>query len=61
MAGKTNMVVAKLMEHYVHLPLDLVTRKRRSLNIHSAYWQAVLESTGQPELATASQSGSARC
>jgi hypothetical protein len=22
------------------------------LNIHSAYWQAVLESTGQPELAT---------
>ncbi|MDL2207408.1 ATP-dependent 6-phosphofructokinase [Desulfovibrio sp. OttesenSCG-928-F20] len=51
LAGKTNMVVAKLMERYVHLPLDLVTRKRRHLNIHSEYWQAVLESTGQPELA----------
>ena len=52
MAGRTNMVVAKLMERYVHLPLDLVIRKRRQLNIHSEYWQAVLESTGQPELAT---------
>ena len=52
MAGKTNMVVAKLMERYVHLPLELVIRKRRQLNIHSEYWQAVLESTGQPELAT---------
>lgn len=52
MAGKTGMVVAKLMERYVHLPLDLVTRKRRHLNVHSAYWQSVLESTGQPELAT---------
>lgn len=52
MAGKTNMVVAKLMERYVHLPLELVIRKRRKLNVRSAYWQAVLESTGQPELAT---------
>ena len=52
MAGKTNMVVAKLMERYVHLPLEVVTRKRRHLNIHSEYWQSVLESTGQPELAT---------
>jgi 6-phosphofructokinase 1 len=52
MAGRTNMVVAQLMGRYVHLPLELVTYKRRRLNIHSAYWQAVLESTGQPELAT---------
>jgi 6-phosphofructokinase 1 len=52
MSGRTNMVVAKLKERYVHLPLALVTRKRRRLNVHSDYWQAVLESTGQPELAT---------
>ena len=51
LSGKTNMVVAKLMDRYVHLPLDLVTHKRRHLNVHSEYWQAVLESTGQPELA----------
>jgi 6-phosphofructokinase 1 len=61
LAGKTNMVVAKIMERYVHLPLDLVTRKRRRLNTHSAYWQAVLESTGQPELAMAGGADSASC
>jgi 6-phosphofructokinase 1 len=49
MAGHTNMVVAKLRGHYVHLPLELVTRKRRRLNVQSAYWRAVLDSTGQPE------------
>ena len=53
MAGRTNMVVAKLMDRYVHLPLELVIRKRRQLNIHTEYWRAVLESTGQPELALA--------
>jgi 6-phosphofructokinase 1 len=47
MAGKTGMVVAKLMGRYVHLPLSLVTLKRQKLNITSDYWRAVLESTGQ--------------
>ncbi len=52
MAGRTSMVVAKIMERYVHLPFELVTRKRRHLNVRSEYWSAVLESTGQPQLAT---------
>lgn len=47
MAGRTDMVVAKLQDRYVHLPLQLVTRKRRTLNIYSDLWRAVLESTGQ--------------
>jgi 6-phosphofructokinase 1 len=47
MSGKTGMVVSKLMDRYVHLPLHLVTQKRRRLNIDSDYWRAVLESTGQ--------------
>ncbi len=47
MAGRTNMVVAKLQDRFVHLPLDLVTMKRRKLNIYSDLWRAVLESTGQ--------------
>jgi 6-phosphofructokinase 1 len=51
MAGKTNMVVAKIMDRYVHVPLDMVIRKRRRLNIHSDFWRAVLESTGQGDLA----------
>ncbi|PIE68903.1 MAG: diphosphate--fructose-6-phosphate 1-phosphotransferase [Deltaproteobacteria bacterium] len=48
MAGKTNMVVTRLQDRYVYLPLDLVTQKRRKLNTQSMYWRAVLESTGQP-------------
>lgn len=51
MAGKTEMVVAKLMDQYVHLPLELVTRCRRRLNISSDYWRTVLETTGQSNLA----------
>jgi len=47
MAGKTGMVVAKLMDRYVHLPIDLVTRKRQKVNPHSAFWRSTLESTGQ--------------
>ena len=49
MAGKTDMVVAKLMDRYVHMPLELVTMKRRKLDTYSDYWRAVLESTGQAE------------
>ncbi|MCF8039133.1 MAG: ATP-dependent 6-phosphofructokinase [Desulfohalobiaceae bacterium] len=48
MAGKTDLVVSRLNDRYVYLPLDLVTRKRRTLNINSNYWRAVLASTGQP-------------
>jgi 6-phosphofructokinase 1 len=48
MAGKTNMMISQLQDRYIHVPLDLVTGKRRKLNIPSNYWRAVLESTGQP-------------
>ncbi|MDD2966952.1 MAG: ATP-dependent 6-phosphofructokinase [Desulfovibrionaceae bacterium] len=51
MAGRTDMVVAKLQERFVHLPFHLVTSKRRKLDIHSDLWRAVLESTGQGRLA----------
>jgi 6-phosphofructokinase 1 len=48
MAGKTGMVVSKLHGHYIHLPLSLVAGKRKRINTVSNYWQAVLQSTGQP-------------
>ncbi|MBQ3060077.1 MAG: ATP-dependent 6-phosphofructokinase [Desulfovibrio sp.] len=47
MAGRTDMLVAKLQDRYVHLPLQLVTQRRRRMNIYSDLWRAVLESTGQ--------------
>lgn len=50
MAGRTDMVVAKIQDRYVHLPLSLVTKARRKLSIYSDLWRAVLESTGQGRL-----------
>jgi len=47
MAGKTGMVVTHLKSSMVHLPLDLVARKRRNLNVHSDYWTTVMDATGQ--------------
>ncbi|MDQ2082263.1 ATP-dependent 6-phosphofructokinase [Xanthobacteraceae bacterium Astr-EGSB] len=47
MAGKTEMVVSRLYDHYVHLPLPLVTQRSKKLNLASACWQSVLECTGQ--------------
>ncbi len=51
MAGRTGMVVARIMDRFVHVPLDLVTVKRRKLNVRSELWRAVLESTGQGGIA----------
>jgi 6-phosphofructokinase 1 len=49
MAGKTGMVVSKMHEIYVHIPLHMVTGGgKKRLDPSSNYWQAVLESTGQP-------------
>lgn len=47
MGGKTGVVISRMREHYIHLPLKLVTGQRRKIDTHSDYWRAVLESTGQ--------------
>lgn len=57
MAGRTGMVVAKLMDRYVHMPIDLVIRKRQRLNPCSDYWRSVLESTGQMDFVEAESVG----
>ncbi|MHC1790160.1 ATP-dependent 6-phosphofructokinase [Solidesulfovibrio sp.] len=61
MAGKTGMVVARLFDRYVHLPLDLVTLKRKKLNVASDYWRSVLESTGQHEVTPFSEDPTVFC
>ncbi len=50
MAGKTGMVVARLQDRFVHLPMELVTRPPKRLDIGSGYWRAVIETTGQNEI-----------
>ncbi len=41
MAGKTGMVIANIMDKYVHLPLDMVTKRRRKMSPGSGLWRAV--------------------
>lgn len=47
MSGKTGMVISRLQSRFVHVPLEMVTMKRKRLNVESDYWRAVIESTGQ--------------
>ncbi|HUB67856.1 MAG TPA: ATP-dependent 6-phosphofructokinase [Candidatus Methylacidiphilales bacterium] len=48
MAGKTSMVVGRWHGHYVHLPIGVVTVRRRKVNPQGDLWLSVLEATGQP-------------
>ncbi|MDP2848498.1 MAG: ATP-dependent 6-phosphofructokinase [Humidesulfovibrio sp.] len=58
MAGKTGMVVSRLQSRFVHVPLELVTMKRKKLNIEADYWRAVIESTGQESMTVHALPGS---
>jgi 6-phosphofructokinase 1 len=53
MSGRTGMVVAQIMDKFVHLPLALVTKKRRKINPRSSLWRSVLVCTGQDSLTAA--------
>jgi len=51
LAGKTGLMIGSVNDRYVHVPLALVTRERKHIDIAFDYWQAVLDSTGQPRFA----------
>jgi 6-phosphofructokinase 1 len=55
MAGKTGLVISRLYDRYIHLPLHLVTQRSKKLNLASPAWQSVLESTGQHHIMTPSK------
>jgi len=48
MAGKTGLVVARWHSSYVHVPVDVATSARRTVDPGGDLWLSVLESTGQP-------------
>lgn len=48
MAGKTDMMVGLVHNDFVHLPLAKVTQGRKSVDINSLTFQALLDSTGTP-------------
>jgi 6-phosphofructokinase 1 len=48
MSGRTNMLVGYWSDRYTHVPLHLVTHKRKRIDPTGSLWQAVLSMTGQP-------------
>ncbi|MDR2431596.1 MAG: ATP-dependent 6-phosphofructokinase [Candidatus Margulisbacteria bacterium] len=49
MSGRTAMVIGYRNDHYIHLPMSLITRFRKKLEVNSRLWKTVLDTTGQAE------------
>jgi 6-phosphofructokinase 1 len=50
MAGKTNMLISLVNNHFVHVPIEIAVAKRNSVDPESALWRDVVDATGQPAL-----------
>ena len=49
MAGKTGLVIGYLHDRFIHVPIGLLTTRKKRLDPDSFAWRAVLAATGQPE------------
>ncbi len=49
MAGKTGLVIGYLHNEFIHVPIELITSRKKSIDINGFVWSAVLAATGQPE------------
>jgi 6-phosphofructokinase 1 len=49
MSGRTALIVGFTNGHFVHLPMELATLRRKRIDTHSHLWLSVLEATGQPQ------------
>lgn len=50
MAGKTKLVIGRWNNHFVHIPMEAATRKRKQVTPRGELWSAVLAATGQGSL-----------
>ncbi len=48
MAGKTGLVIGYLHDTFIHVPIELLTSRKKSLDPDGFAWSAVLAATGQP-------------
>jgi 6-phosphofructokinase 1 len=49
MAGKTGVVIGFLHDKFIHVPIELLAGRRKSVDPSGPVWNAVLAATGQPE------------
>jgi 6-phosphofructokinase 1 len=50
MAGKTGLVIGFLHGTYIHIPIDLLTRQPKQVDLTGWEWRAALAATGQPQV-----------
>ncbi|HSH20346.1 MAG TPA: ATP-dependent 6-phosphofructokinase [Draconibacterium sp.] len=49
MAGKTGLVIGYLHDKFIHVPIELLASKTKTIETNGLAWRAVLAATGQPE------------
>jgi 6-phosphofructokinase 1 len=49
MAGKTGLVIGYLHDKFTHVPIELLTSRKKAMDPDGFAWRAVLAATGQPE------------
>jgi 6-phosphofructokinase 1 len=48
MAGKTGLVIGYLHDQFIHVPIELLTSRKKRMDPNGFAWNAVLAATGQP-------------
>jgi 6-phosphofructokinase 1 len=49
MAGKTGLVIGFLHDEFIHIPVELLASRQKSIDPTGHVWAGVLAATGQPE------------
>ena len=49
MAGKTGLVIGFLHDKFIHVPIELLAARKKTMGLDSLAWTAALAATGQPE------------
>jgi 6-phosphofructokinase 1 len=49
MAGKTGLVIGHIHDTYIHVPIDLLTKHTKRVDLNGWEWRAALAATGQAE------------
>ena len=49
MAGKTGMVVGYLHNQFIHVPIELLTSRKKTVDVKGIGWNATLATTGQAD------------
>ncbi len=50
MAGKTNLLISLIHNHFVHLPIQMAVSRKNTIDPEGSLWRDVIDATGQPLL-----------